>query len=108
MVYIKVSGHYLQVVTTRGSRVIIRRLTDAVRELAGLGMQTHRSYWVAFAHIRYVVRRDRRFLLNLDGGYEIPVSRTFLPDVRRHVDNMRPTERHVHGTNASRSEGRAE
>ena len=108
LVYIKVSGHYLQVVTTRGSRVIIRRLTDAVRELAGLGMQTHRSYWVAFAHIRYVVRRDRRFLLNLDGGYEIPVSRTFLPDVRRHVDNMRPTERHAHGTNASRSEGRAE
>ena len=107
LVYIKVSGHYLEVVTRRGSRVIIRRLTDAVRELAGLGMQTHRSYWVAFAHIRYLVRRDRRFLLNLDGGYEIPVSRTFLPDVRRHVD-MRPTERRVHGTDASRREGRAQ
>ena len=90
LVYVKVSGHYLEVVTTRGRRVIIRSLADAVRELDGRGMQTHRSYWVAYAHIRCLVRRDRRFVLRLDAGdHEIPVSRTFLADVKHHVRSSR-------------------
>ena len=97
LVYMRVSGHYLRVVTTLGSKVIILRLADAVRELGGLGMQTHRSYWVAFAHIGYIVRRDRRFLLHVTGGDEIPVSRTFLPDVQRQVSSLR-CERSGHGT----------
>ena len=83
VVYLKVSGHYLEVVTTHGSGVILQRLMDAVRELGSSGMQIHRSYWVAHHHIRYVVRRDRRTLLHLTGDYEVPVSRTFLPEVRR-------------------------
>lgn len=90
LVYVKVSGHYLEVVTTRGRRVIIRSLADAVRELDGRGMQTHRSYWVAYAHIRCLVRRDRRFVLRLDAGdHDIPVSRTFLADVKDHVRSSR-------------------
>lgn len=90
LVYVKVSGHYLEVVTTRGRRVIIRSLADAVRELDGRGMRTHRSYWVAYAHIRCLVRRDRRFVLRLDAGdHEIPVSRTFLADVQHHVRSSR-------------------
>ena len=85
VVYLKVSGHYLEVVTTRGSGVILQRLMDAVRELGSRGMQIHRSYWVAHRHIRYIVRRDRRTLLHLTGDFEVPVSRTFLPDVRNHI-----------------------
>ena len=90
VVYLKVSGHYLEVVTTQGSGVILQRLMDAVRELGGRGMQTHRSYWVAHRHVRYFVRRDRRTMLHLTGDYEIPVSRTFLPEVRRHIKNTPP------------------
>lgn len=85
VVYLKVSGHYIEVVTTHGSGVILQRLMDAVRELGSSGMQIHRSYWVAHHHVRYVVRRDRRTLLHLTGDYEVPVSRTFLPEVRRRV-----------------------
>ncbi len=85
VVYLKVSGHYLEVVTTQGSGVILQRLMDAVRELGSTGMQIHRSYWVAHHHIRYVVRRDRRTLLHLTGDYEVPVSRTFLPEVRHRI-----------------------
>ena len=87
VVYLKVSGHYIEVVTTQGSGVILQRLMDAVRELGASGMQIHRSYWVAHRHIRYVVRRDRRTLLHLTGDYEVPVSRTFLPEVRLHIRN---------------------
>ena len=90
VVYLKVSGHYLEVVTTRGSGVILQRLMDAVRELGSRGMQTHRSYWVAHRHVRYFVRRDRRTMLHLTGDYEIPVSRTFLPEVRRHIKSTPP------------------
>ena len=85
MVYLKVSGHYLEVVTTHGSGVILQRLMDAVRELGSRGMQIHRSYWVAHNHVRYVVRRDRRTLLHLTGDHEVPVSRTFLPEVRQRI-----------------------
>lgn len=85
VVYLKVSGHYLEVVTTQGSGVILQRLMDAVRELGSTGMQIHRSYWVAHHHVRYVVRRDRRTLLHLTGDHEVPVSRTFLPEVRHRI-----------------------
>ncbi|MDE0449521.1 MAG: LytTR family DNA-binding domain-containing protein [Spirochaetaceae bacterium] len=85
VVYLKVSGHYLEVVTTHGSGVILQRLMDAVRELGSRGMQIHRSYWVAHNHVRYVVRRDRRTLLHLTGDHEVPVSRTFLPEVRQRI-----------------------
>ena len=90
VVYLKVSGHYLEVVTTRGSGVILQRLMDAVRELGSRGMQIHRSYWVAHHHVRYFVRRDRRTLLHLTGDYEVPVSRTFLPEVRRRIKPQAP------------------
>ena len=90
VVYLKVAGHYVEVVTTRGSGVILQRLMDAVRELGGRGMQTHRSYWVAHRHVRYFVRRDRRTLLHLTGDHEVPVSRTFLPEVRRHIKSAAP------------------
>ena len=90
VVYVKVSGHYLEVITTRGSGVILQRLMDAVRELDSRGMQVHRSYWVAHRHVRYVVRRDRRTLLHLTGDYEVPVSRTFLPEVRRRIKPQTP------------------
>ena len=86
LIYLKVSGHYLEVVTTRGRAVILQRLADAIGELGDMGIQTHRSYWVARKHIRYWVRRDRRALLHLTGDHEVPVSRSLLPDVRRVVD----------------------
>ena len=87
LVYIKVSGHYLEVVTTAGSAVIVQRFSDAVAELGDHGLQIHRSYWVAHEHIRHVLRRDHRTLLHLTGGFEVPVSRTFLPAVHHLAAN---------------------
>ena len=88
VVYVHVSGHYLDVVTTSGSAIVLMRLADVVPALGSRGMQVHRSYWVAYRHIRKLVRREYRMLLCLTDGYEIPVSRPFAPSVRDFVARL--------------------
>ena len=82
IMYLHVSGHYLEVVTPARSAVILMRLADAVAELHHRGMQVHRSYWVSYRHIVRLYRRDQRMVLRLTGAREIPVSRPYLPAVR--------------------------
>ena len=87
MVCVHVSGHYIDVVTTTGSSVLLMRLADAMAALGDRGMQTHRSHWVAYRHMRRLVRRDHRMLLRLSDGQEVPVSRPYLRSVRDRVSN---------------------
>jgi hypothetical protein len=82
IVYLHVSGHYLEVITLSGSAVFLKRLADAVAELGDRGMQTHRSYWVAYRHVIRLVRRDHRMVLLLANDHEVPVSHSYLPAVR--------------------------
>ena len=82
IVYLRVSGHYVEVTASGGSDVILMRLADAVDALGGLGMQIHRSYWASFNHMQHLVRREGRMLLRLTDGREIPVSRPYLKAVR--------------------------
>ena len=82
IVYLKVSGHYVDVITSDGSDVILMRLADAVDALDGLGMQIHRSYWASYTHMNRLVRREGRVRLRLTGDREIPVSRPYLKAVR--------------------------
>ena len=86
IVYLGVSGHYLNVVTTAGSHPVLMRLSDAVAALGDLGMQVHRSYWVAFGHVAGTVRRDGRTMVCLTGGDEVPVSRRYAAEVRAAVE----------------------
>ena len=94
VVYMHVSGHYLEVVTTSGSVVVLMRLVDAVGALGDRGMQIHRSYWVAYRHIQDLVRRDHRMVLCLTDGYELPVSRPFLPAVRNFTATLSDSAAH--------------
>ena len=89
IVYLRVSGHYVEVTTSGGSDAILMRLADAVDALGGLGMQIHRSYWVSFNHMRRLVRREGRMLLRLADGREIPVSRPYLKAVRAALPSKR-------------------
>ena len=82
VVYLSVSGHYVNAVTSQGSGVILMRFADAVAELGGMGMQVHRSHWVAHDHITAVYRRDERTFVRVTGGHEVPVSRSHLSAVR--------------------------
>jgi len=72
--------HYLRLHTSKGSDLILMRLSDAISELEGLeGAQTHRSWWVAREAVESARREGDRVTLLLKGGAEAPVSR---PNVR--------------------------
>ena len=85
VIYLNVSGHYVNAVTTEGSGVILMRFADAVAELGDVGIQVHRSYWVAHRHITGIFRRDERTMVRVTGGHELPVSRTHLSAVRAFI-----------------------
>ena len=83
VVYLKVNGHYINVITTAGSAAVLMRFADAVAELGDMGLQVHRSFWVASRHVAEIARREDRTLVRVTGGDEVPVSRTFLASVRK-------------------------
>ena len=85
IIYIAAAAHYVDVVTSTGSASILLRFSDAAAELGDLGMRVHRSYWVAYRHVKHAMRRDGRTLLLLTGDHEVRVGRNFLPDVRAAV-----------------------
>ncbi len=89
LVYLSVSGHYIDVVTTTGSCLILMRFADAVAMLGDLGMRVHRSHWVAYRHIVASIRRDGRMFLRLTGPEEIPVSRSYIQRVRAALSSLR-------------------
>ena len=75
--------HYLRVHTARGDALILMRLSDAIAAVSALeGAQTHRSWWVARDAVIDVKKADGRATLTLEGGQQVPVSRTFYPKLR--------------------------
>ena len=82
LVYLNVTGHYVNVVTTRGSCLVLMRFADAIAALGDVGVRVHRSFWVAHRHVEGLSRRDDRTLIRVTGPHEIPVSRTYLASVR--------------------------
>ncbi|MEZ5957628.1 MAG: LytTR family DNA-binding domain-containing protein [Hyphomonadaceae bacterium] len=72
--------HYLRLHTSKGSDLLLMRLSDAITELDGLeGAQTHRSWWVARDAVESARRDGDKVVLVLKSGAEAPVSR---PNVR--------------------------
>jgi hypothetical protein len=82
IIYIAAAAHYVDVVTATGSAAILLRFSDAVAELGDLGLRVHRSYWVAYPHVKRAFRRDGRTLLLLTDDHEVRVGRNYLPEVR--------------------------
>jgi len=75
--------HYLRVVTSAGSDLILMRLSDALAELGEqAGLQVHRSWWVAHGAVQALERSQGRLSLKLKNGLEVPVSRTHAAAVR--------------------------
>lgn len=81
IVYVHVSGHYVEIITTSGTEVLLMRLSDVANALEGQGMQTHRSYWVAYRHVLRIEKYERRAVLHLTGEHKVPVSRSFRGEV---------------------------
>lgn len=77
LVRIEAQDHYLNVVTTKGSALILLRLAEAVEELEDAGgLQTHRSHWVNLAAVTSHKRVDGRDVLILSDAAAVPVART--------------------------------
>ena len=77
VVFLKAELHYIEVNTTQGQALILYNLKDAMHELMHLpGLQTHRSYWVNLHHHKTFKKQGRQGVLIMNGGHEIPVSRT--------------------------------
>ncbi len=85
IVYVHVSGHYVEVFTTGGTAVVLMRLSDVARALDGQGMQTHRSFWAAYRHVVRLQSEGHRVVLHLTGGHRVPVSKSFRAAVRAYM-----------------------
>jgi len=83
LLHLSVEDHYTLVRTSRGRELILLRFSDALKETGARdGLQVHRSHWVASDFVAAVNRSDGKLRLALADGTEIPVSRTYLSEVR--------------------------
>ena len=82
IIYLRADDHYVHVYTTGGSCLVRKRMANAVAELGALGMQVHRSYWVAHRHMLITVRSGGRPVLRVTGGHKVPISRPYVAAVR--------------------------
>ena len=70
--------HYILITTTEGSRMVLHRFSDAVRQTPPtMGMQVHRSHWVAHSAVQEVLVEGQSMKLRLADDKLVPVSRTF-------------------------------
>ena len=73
-----VMDHYVEVTTTRGKHLILMRFNDAIAEIPShLGLQIHRSYWVASDQVQAHRRDGKQLLLITTAQDALPVSRRY-------------------------------
>lgn len=82
LIALSATDHYVEVRTTGGKALILMRLADAIAEAGDVGLQVHRSHWVAHDQVTSAVRKGDRAVLKMTDGGEIPVSRSYLPAAR--------------------------
>jgi hypothetical protein len=82
IIALEAEDHYLRVHTSRGSDLILMRLSDAVAAIGPeAGLRVHRSWWVAHGAICEVTRSEQRSHLRLTNGLSVPVGRTYSASV---------------------------
>ncbi|MCB1338649.1 MAG: LytTR family transcriptional regulator [Maritimibacter sp.] len=80
---LSVADHYVEVVTDKGSSLVLLRLADAMAETGDVpGLQVHRSHWIALEAVASVRRDGARAIATLTDGRDIPVSRTYLAAIK--------------------------
>ena len=83
LICIVMEDHYLRVYTDKGEHLLLLRLKDALEELGDYsGLQVHRSWWVSEQAVIKIDRKDRKVILTMINGVEIPVSRTYQAAVK--------------------------
>ncbi len=75
--------HYVRVYSKGGTELIHYRFGKAAKEMpAELGLQVHRSWWVAESAVRSAQRGSRRWQLDLVTDATVPVSDSYVAAVR--------------------------
>jgi hypothetical protein len=87
LVALKAELHYLRVVTEFGEDLIHCRFSDAIAQAGPLGLQVHRSWWVAHDAIAERRGGDAPRLI-LRNGLTVPVSRSWAAGVRAAVSKL--------------------
>lgn len=86
LIRLEVQDHYVLVVTSKGTGMLLLRLADAISETEPLdGRQVHRSHWVARNEDNQLIRgggSNAKLMIRTIDGSDIPVSRTFAADTK--------------------------
>lgn len=83
LLHLAVADHYVEVTTEKGTALVLIRLGDAIRETAPTpGLQVHRSHWVALGAVKRGFRQEGKPVLELTNGTMVPVSRSYLAEVK--------------------------
>lgn len=81
---ITAEDHYVRLITDAGEDMILMRLADAIQETDPLvGLQVHRSWWVAKTAVTKVNRQGTRAAVTLSNGTKVPISRRRLNDAEK-------------------------
>ncbi len=80
---LEMDDHYLKVHTDKGHHLLLMRFKDALAFLEDYpGVQTHRSWWVAKEAVVGEEKEGRKLLLKLVNQQLVPVSRSYLVQVK--------------------------
>jgi hypothetical protein len=83
LLHLAAEDHYVRAATRLGEELVLCRLSDATAELPEeLGRRVHRSHWVARSAIIGSEKKAGKVELILANGTVVPVSETYLPDLR--------------------------
>lgn len=83
IVALSAEDHYVCIATTKGTELVLMRLSDAVKEVGETnGLQIHRSHWVAINQVKKVKRIGERAEVQLSDGSTRPISRGYMNAAR--------------------------
>lgn len=94
IIAVQAQDHYIDVITPRGSSLILMRMSDATQDLAHFpGMQVHRSWWVNLDHvIGFDKTETGGGRLVLTKGLSVPVPKSRRSAVRQAIAARKPQE----------------
>ena len=76
--------HYLRIYTAAGEHLLLHRMKDALLELDNYdGIQVHRSWWIALGQVEKVKKENRKAIITMKNGIEVPVSEKYLPMIKQ-------------------------
>ncbi len=86
---IEAQEHYIRITTSEEKRMVLYRFSDAIREMPdSLGMQVHRSHWVAYSAIKDLLKEGQKMQLQLTDKQIVPVSRSFQDQVEHRFEAL--------------------